>query len=369
MAGDRGVDSPETHSAFSIHYMQCSTMLFRIVFLGFGTVAQGLARILIQKESLLKRTYGFEFKIVAVSDIGKGSVLNNRGLDLSRLLAITQKRGSLDMYRGAVNGLSSLDTLRKADATMLVEATWTNLKDGEPGLAHIRTALNRGLHVVTTNKGPIALAYEELEALARKKKRHLRFEGTVMSGTPAINLVTETLAGSAVKSIRGILNGTTNYILTEMESGKSYSDALGRAQELGYAEADPTADVEAWDPTAKIVIISNVLMRGRVKVSQVRREGITKITQTDVESARLEGKRIKLVASAFREGNEVKAQVLPERVPTSDILAHVSGVLNAITVSTDVQPDISVIGPGAGGDSAGYALLSDMLAINRALGD
>jgi len=343
-------------------------MKFRIVFLGFGTVAQGLARILVQKAGVLRKAYGFEFKAVAVSDIAKGSVLNNRGLDLGKLLAIVKQGGRLDDYPGGVKGLSSLDTLEKADATTLVEATWTNLKDGEPGLTHIKTALRLGLHVVTTNKGPIAIAYHELAALAHRKRRHLRFEGTVMSGTPAISLVTEALAGSTVKSIRGILNGTTNYILTEMESGKLYSDALKRAQELGYAEADPTGDVEAWDPAAKIVIAANVLMGGMVKVPDVLREGITKITPADVDAARREGKRIKLVAKAFREGNEVKAQVVPEHVSMTDILAHVSGVLNAITVSTDVQPDVTVIGPGAGGDSAGYALLSDMLAINRGLG-
>lgn len=186
-----------------------------------------------------------------------------------------------------------------------------------------------------------------------------------MSGTPAINLVTEALAGATVKSIRGILNGTTNYILTEMESGKTYSEALKRAQELGYAEADPTGDVEAWDPTGKIVILANVLMSGKVKVAEVHREGITKLTPADVESAIKEGKRIKLVAKAYKENGQVKAQVQPERLPLSDILTHVSGVLNALTITTDVQPDVTIIGPGAGGDSAGYALLSDMLAINR----
>jgi len=343
-------------------------MKFRIVFLGFGTVAQGLARILVRKAGVLRKTYGFEFEAVAVSDTVKGSVLNNRGLDLGKILGTVEQGGTLNDYPGGVKGLSSLDTLERADATTLVEATWTNLKDGEPGLTHVKTALKLGLHVVTTNKGPIALAYHELAALAQRKRRHLRFEGTVMSGTPAISLVKEALIGSTVKSIRGILNGTTNHILTEMESGKSYADTLRTAQELGYAEADPTGDVEAWDPTAKIVILANVLMAGRIKLSEVPREGITKITQADVDAARRDGKRIKLVAKAFRENDEVKAEVVPERLPMTDILAHVSGVLNAITVSTDVQPDVTVVGPGAGGDSAGYALLSDMLAINRALG-
>jgi homoserine dehydrogenase len=342
-------------------------MKFRIIFLGFGTVAQGLAKNLVEKATTLKKLYDFDFTTVAVSDKVKGSILNNRGLDLGKILALAKQGRSLQEYPGGTKGLSSLDTIKKADATMLVEATWTNLQDGEPGLTHIRAALKRGLDVVTSNKGPIALAYPELDALARSKRRNLRFEATVMSGTPAINLATEALAGATVKSIRGILNGTTNYILTEMESGNTYSEALKRAQELGYAEADPSGDVEAWDPTGKIVILANVLMSGKVKVAEVPREGITKVTPADVESAAEEGKRLKLVARAYREDDQVKAQVRPERLPLTDMLTNVSGVLNAITITTDVQPDVTIIGPGAGGDSAGYGLLSDMLAINRAL--
>jgi homoserine dehydrogenase len=342
-------------------------MKFRIVFLGFGRVAQGLAKILVEKAATLKKLYDFDFRTVAVSDIAKGSILNNHGLDLEKVLALAKQGRSLEEYPSGRKGLASLDTIKNADATMLVETTWTNLQDAEPGLTHIKAGLKRGLHVVTSNKGPIALAYPELAALARSRRRNLRFEATVMSGTPAINLATEALAGATVKSVRGILNGTTNYILTEMESGRPYSEALRRAQELGYAEADPTGDVEAWDPTGKIVILANVLMSGKLKVAEVHREGITHLTLTDVGSARKEGKRIKLVAKAYVEEGKVKAQVQPERLPLADMLTHVSGVLNAITITTDVQPDVTIIGPGAGGDSAGYALLSDMLAINRTL--
>jgi homoserine dehydrogenase len=338
---------------------------FRIVFLGFGTVAQGLARILVEKTAVLRKMYDFTFTTVAVADKARGSILNNRGLDLNELLTLAKKDRSLQEYPGGTKGLSSLDTIRKADASILVETTWTNLRDGEPGLTHIKAALRRGLDVVTSNKGPIALAYPELAALARSRKRNLRFEATVMSGTPAISVATEALAGATVKSVRGILNGTTNYILTEMESGKTYSEALKRAQELGYAEADPTGDVEAMDAAGKIAILANVLMAGRVKVVDVHRQGITELTPADIASAMKEGTRIKLVAEAYRDDEQVKAKVQPERLLRSDILSQVSGVLNALTITTDVQPDVTIMGPGAGGDSAGYALLSDMLAINR----
>lgn len=341
-------------------------MMFRLVLLGFGNVMQGLSKILVEKRQYLRRNFGFEYKIVAVADTVKGSVMGDRELDLRRLLSLAREKGSLRGYPGATKGLSSVETIKKADADVLVEATWTDLEDGEPGLTHIKTALNQGLHVVTTNKGPIALAYHELAALARRKRRHLRFEGTVLSGTPAINLATEALAGSTIKSIRGILNGTTNYMLGEIETGRTYNEALRTAQQLGYAEADPSGDVEAWDPAAKITILANVLMDGKIKLAEVRREGITGTTLHDIQEARSRGKRIKLVARAYKDKARIKAQVVPERLRETDLLSHVSGVMNALVLSTDMQPDIAIIGPGAGPDSAGYALLSDLLALNRA---
>jgi homoserine dehydrogenase len=342
-------------------------MRFRLAFVGFGRVAQGFAKILVEKRADLKRRFGFDYEVVAVADTIKGSVMSRRGLRLQKLLSLVQEKGSIKDYSEGRKGLSPVETIAQTDANVLVETTWTNLEDGEPGLSHIRKALSKGLHVVTTNKGPIALAYHELAALARRRGCHLRFEGTVLSGTPAISLAKENLAGSTINSIRGILNGTTNYILDEMAAGKTYEQALEKAQELGYAEADPSSDTEGWDSTAKITILTNVLMAGRIKLADVRREGIRGITVEDVRDARATGKRIKLVAKAYRDEGRIRAQVIPERLEENDLLSHVSGVLNAMILSTDVQPEVTIVGPGAGGDSAGYALLSDLLALNRAL--
>ena len=342
-------------------------MKFRIALIGFGKVAQGLAKILVKKRSHLKRQYDFDYKVVAVADNIKGSVMSQRGLRLEGLLSLVQEKASIKDYKGGTGGLSAIETIAATDANVLVEATWTNLVDGEPGLTHVRKALSKGLHVVTTNKGPIALAYHELAAMARRRGCHLRFEGTVLSGTPAISLATEALAGSTINSIRGILNGTTNYILDEMATGRTYTQALRTAQELGYAEADPSSDVEAWDPAAKITILVNVLMGGRIRPADVVRQGISGITAEDISDARTKGKRIKLVAKADRDEGRIKAQVIPERLGESDLLSHVSGVLNAMVLSTDMQPEVAIVGPGAGGDSAGYALLSDLLALNRIL--
>lgn len=342
-------------------------MRFRLALVGFGKVAQGLARVLIEKRAYLKQQFDFQYEVVAIADTAKGSVMRKSGLRLERLLSLAQEKGSIKDYPEGTTGLSAAETIKKTNADVLVEATWTNLTDGEPALGHIRKALNKGLHIVTTNKGPIALAYHELAALARRRGCHLRFEGTVLSGTPAISLATEALAGSTVNSIRGILNGTTNYILDEMAAGRTYTQALKNAQELGYAEADPSSDVEAWDPAAKITILANVLMGGRIRPADVRRHGITGITPEDISEARRKGKRIRLVAKAYRDEGRIGAQVIPESLEQSDLLSHVSGVLNAMILSTDVQPEVAIVGSGAGGESAGYALLSDLLALNRIL--
>lgn len=342
-------------------------MRLRLAIIGFGVVGQGLARHLVSKRQYLSSKYNFEYDVVAICDLKLGSIMCDSGISLSKVLKLIDSGKRIDEYENVAKGFSALEVIKQTTADVVVEATWTNLETGEPGLTHIRRSLERGIHVVTSNKGPIALAYRELKRLAESRRAFLRFEATVMSGTPTINLGLECLAGADIKCLRGILNGTTNYILTEMGRGVSYSEALRKAQELGYAEADPTADVEAWDPAAKIVILSNVLMDADLKIRDVERRGITDITLRDIDEARRRSKVIKLVAKAEKIGGRVTASVKPEEIPMTDPLAHVDGVLNALTYVLDVQRDVTVIGPGAGGDSAGYALLSDILTIARYL--
>jgi homoserine dehydrogenase len=339
-----------------------------LAFVGFGTVAQGCAKHLVRSAQYLEDKHRFQYKVVAIADTVKGSIRNNaQGISLSEALRVVEQGKKLDEgeLKGKL-GLSPMETIKTSDADIVIEATWTNLKDGEPGLTHISTALQSGKDVVTSNKGPIALAYKKLTQLAKAKRRYLRFESTVMSGTPVFNMHEFGLQGAKIKTLRGILNGTTNYILTEMATGKGYDEALKRAQELGYAEVDPSGDVEAYDPTAKITILANSLMDAGVSYRDVEREGITHITIDDIRNAEKDSTRIKLIASASQdETGHFAVSVKPTLVPTTDILAHVTGVMNALKISMDVQPDVTIIGPGAGGDSAGYGLMSDILAIHR----
>jgi len=340
---------------------------YRIGIIGFGVVGQGIGRLLHEKRALLAQKYGFDPQVIAISDPVKGQVYNPEGIDLGKALEAAREGIRLEETRIGEPGWDSLRVITESEAEIILEITPTNLETGQPGLDHIRAALQAGKHVATTNKGPIALAYQELKALAEEMGVQLRFEGTVLSGTPAINLATKDLAGSEVRAIRGIVNGTTNYILTQMEQGMSYEAALKDAQAKGYAEAKPDADVEGWDALAKIVILANVVMDAGLRVEDGEREGITGITPERIEEARHEGKRWKLIAQALREGNRVVASVKPKKVESQDPLYTISGVLNALVFETDTLGTIFVSGPGAGSVEAGYALLTDMLDIHRTL--
>ncbi|MEM1619051.1 MAG: homoserine dehydrogenase [Desulfurococcaceae archaeon] len=189
--------------------------------------------------------------------------------------------------------------------------------------------------------------------------------GVVLSGTPVFSLVLESLAGVDVRRIQGIVNGTTNYILTRMEEGLTYEEALREAQKLGYAEADPTLDVEGWDAAIKAVILANVIMGSSITIKDVEREGITRITTEDIKKAREEGCRIKLVAEVSKNGDNVKASVRPRKIPLTHPLANVMGVTNALTLETDHLGLLTIVGPGAGRIETGQAILSDILAIHR----
>ncbi|MDI6839252.1 MAG: homoserine dehydrogenase [bacterium] len=342
-------------------------MNYNLAFIGFGVVGQGFAEILQEKKTILKKYYNLDYSVVAISDPVKGSVYQPKGLELNQILSLVKEQKSINNYTEGIKGWDSIKTIKESNANVIVEVTPTNINTGEPGLTYIKIAINLGKHVITTNKGPIALAYNELLTLSKKKGVFIKFEGTVLSGTPVISLGLESLAGIEIKEVRGILNGTTNYILTEMEMGKTYDEALKEAQRLGYAEAKPDADVEGWDALAKILIVANVVMGGNLKVTDVARVGITEITQEDIKSAKSEGNRWKLIGKTWREGNKIKAKVAPEKVGQENFLFNVNGVKNAITFVTDTLGDVTIVGQGAGKKETGTAILTDLLNIHRLL--
>ena len=343
-------------------------MEFRIAFIGFGVVGQGLAEILLEQAVELMERHHLEYKVVAISDKLKGAVYDETGLDLQKILELVKTTGKIEDYPGGIKGWDSFKTITDTNANLIVEVSWTDLKTGEPAISHVKTALNNKKHIIMTNKGPIALVGRELLELAKVNGVEMRFEGTVLSGTPALNLGMYNLAGSRITKIRGIVNGTTNYILTEMEKGLSYEVAIKQAQDLGYAEADPTADVEGYDALGKIVILVNVVMGGNITKDQVPCQGITMITPQAITAAKKEGKRWKLNAGAdLKTDSSIEAYVRPEMIPLAHPLAAVSGPINALTFTTNYLGDVTIIGPGAGRAPTGYALLADILDIHRKL--
>jgi len=338
-------------------------MKHRLAIVGFGNVGQGLVSILAEKRQALALEHGFEFDIVAVTDLKMGSIRDPRGLDLQALLSLRSDRFEAQPTAGSRT--DALTVIRECDATVVVEATYTDLETAEPATSHIKAAFETGKHVVTTNKGPLALHYPELTELAKTRNLEFRFEGTVMSGTPLLSLGMRNLSGCEIREIRGILNGTTNFILTQMEKGVSYEEALKKAQELGYAEADPTGDVEGFDTMGKVLILSNVFMGGTLKVADIRRKGIKGISLDEVRRAASEGKRWKLLGSVRRDGSSVVGSVGPEMLPLANPLASVAGATNAAQFATDLLGEITIVGAGAGRKETGFAVLSDLLDIHR----
>lgn len=337
----------------------------KIALIGFGNVGQGLAQILCEKAAVLQESHGFTPQVVAVATGRRGTLYHPDGLNLEALL-VAASRGHLDHYpetEGLYRNWPVPEIIRQSQADVVVEVSPTNLETGHPALDYCYLALEHGKHLVLANKGPVVLAYHELKKRARLAGKQIRFEGTVMAGTPALRTGIQNLAGCFVFAVRGILNGTTNYMLTQMENGLSYSAALAQAQQLGYAETDPSGDVEGWDAAAKAVILAQSLFDARLRIDQLEVEGITHLTPGDIRDAHQAGERWKLIAQVMPTGGSVK----PVRLPLSDPLAHISGAINAITYTTDLLGEVTLIGPGAGQLTTGFALLSDLLDIHRTM--
>jgi homoserine dehydrogenase len=258
--------------------------------------------------------------------------------------------------------------IKDCGADIIVEATFTNPVDGEPATSFCRWALEGGQHVVTTNKGPIALHGAELKALARRKHVAFEYEGSVMSGTPVIRLARQALAGSSIVGFEGILNGTSNFVLTSMEGGLGFAEAVSKAQELGYAEADPTADVEGHDVRLKVVILANELLDAKLTVSDVTCSGISSLSLGDIEKARQDGARWKLIGSAMRHADgSISASVEPRLLNNDHPLASVGGATNAVSFTSQLLGAVTVSGPGAGRTETAFALLSDIISIHQSI--
>ncbi len=340
----------------------------RLILVGFGVVGQGFVRLLADKQSFLQERYSVDLRLVGVANSRHGLIYDDAGLHLPTLIELASVKRPLTDYPGAQHYSTALDGILTIDADVLIEASPTNLRDAQPALSHIRTALVRKMHVVTANKGPGALAAGELFALAREHGVQVRMESAVMAGTPVLSTIREGMAGASITAARGILNGTTNYILTAMSAGQSYADALADAQAKGYAETDPTADVEGFDAVAKTMILANLVFGQQLRVEDIYCKGISHITQLEMQAASDAGERIKLIASLRRRAGQdgqpatLEASVQPVALPLNDPLARVDGAMNALSIEADTLSSVTIIGPGAGGIETAQGLLADVLS-------
>lgn len=323
----------------------------RVFLMGFGAVGRGVAGVLGEKERELRKM-GVRLPVVAVAD-STSYTYNPKGLDLEGVLqtkAETRRVGSLDKHS---------DLLADLDYDVLVDMTPTNIETGEPGRTCMLTALENGRHVVTSNKGPLAIMYRELMDTAAEYGAELRFEGSVGGAMPIINLARETLAGNRILAIEGVLNGTCNYILTRMTTeGLPYDQVLSEAQEIGIAEADPTLDVEGIDTACKLVILANSIMGRSATYRDVDVTGITHITPEALRLAYDDGYAVKLLG----EVRDETLRVAPRLVPFGHPLA-VGGTLNVASLQTDLAGEITVTGKGAGSIETASAILSDLISI------
>lgn len=329
-------------------------MALRIFILGAGTVCKGLLKTIMQRS---------EFSVCGVAS-SSGYVYSKDGLQKADLEKVAAGK-KISELPGFVQK-PALDAVQNCEYDALVELTTTNLKDAEPAFSHMKAALARGKHLVTSNKGPLALHFSELDSLAKKNKALFRFEATVGGAIPIFATANNYLKGDRVVSLKGILNGTTNYILSRMFDEKMrYDTVLKEAQQLGIAERDPSYDVEGIDAAAKLAIVANAIFGKNSSFSEVKRTGISRITPEILELAASQNYRIKLICSASSDG---KMEVAPRFVPLSDPLASINGTLNAITLETKMAGPLTLVGKGAGESETASAVLADLIDIAGRVG-
>ena len=330
----------------------------RIILCGFGVVGQSLVKLFESRSEDLYAKYGLKPRVVAVFD-SKGSAIDSSGLDLEKLVETKKKFGTVKNYSKTKNTMSGLDIIKNIEAEVLIETTASNYKDAEPGMTHITSAMKKNMHVISVNKGPLALAFPSLLELATYNQVLLKFSGTVGGGTPILDYAKDSLRGERIISFAGILNGTTNYILSNMTNGLSFESALKDAKDKGYVEADESLDLDGLDAAAKLVILANWIMGMKVTMPDIKCTGIRKVTTDDIKKAANKKCAIKLIASCDRD-----LEVCPKEVSIDDPLC-VNGTLNAIAFTSEHSGTQTIIGKGAGGMETASSILRDLLDIRQ----
>ena len=344
-------------------------MHYKLALIGFGNVARSLAKLFLRKEELLK-AQGITFSFTGISTGKHGCAFNPNGLDIQKAIELVESGQSITPL-SIFPEQNSISIINNSQADIVFENSPVNTQTGQPALDHIRAALNLDMHAITANKGPVVHGYRELTALAKSKGKQFKFESTVLGGAPVFSVFREAFPLAELASIKGIFNATTNVILSRMENGETYADAVKYAQSIGLAETDPANDVDGWDAAIKVAALVTVLMDTPMTPQQVNPAGIRGITPEMIAQAKAEGKRYKLVCSAEKMEGKVVASVSPQLVDSSSPLYGMMNSSTGVTFRTDVILDYSIIlsekpGMKGGPVETAYGLFADFASVARA---
>jgi len=327
----------------------------KLCIVGFGNSGQEFCKLLLSKNE--------NVEVVAIATKSKGNLLCHQGLNINEVLNDLISNGRFGESNPNFIKLSTSELIKKSGADVMIELSTLSIKDGQPAIEHIETAFKSNMHVITANKGPIAWYFKRLEILAKEKGLEFLYETTVMDGTPIFNLVKYTLPGCKVLSFKGILNSTTNFILEEMENGKSYEDSVKEAQRRGFAEADPTLDVNGWDAAAKTAALVNVLLKGEVTPLDIERRGISSISKEQIIESHRQGKKIKLICEGYIKNNTAFGKVSPVEIPITDILSTIDATSSILCIKTDLMGEICIVEKNPEIKQTAYGIYSDLLSI------
>lgn len=329
--------------------------------IGFGNASRAFCKILLEHHESVKEMTGYDVRVTAIATRSKGSLIEQDGINLEQALTCINKNGMIHETKSL--DLDTLLLIEQSGADAMIEMSALSINDGQPAISYIEKAFDLGMHVITANKGPIAWRYKELKKTAEDKNLQFLYETTVMDGTPVFNLVKYTLPGCTVQSFKGILNSTTNFVIEEMEKGNDYSSAIKQAQLEGFAEADPSLDIDGWDAAAKTTALANVLFDGDLTPLDIDRKGINDITATDVNNALKDNKKIKLICEGYYENGAIKGKVSPQLIDRSDILATIDATSSLVSITTDLMGEIIIIEKNPEIQQTGYGIYSDLLTM------
>jgi homoserine dehydrogenase len=337
-----------------------------LLLIGFGNVGRRFVRLLDERRDRLEREWALTYQVTGIATRAHGAAYDASGLDALTAARTVEDGGSLGDHSTAVEPSALIDQLARSAAPIkvVVETTTLDIAAGQPAIDFVRRALTCGCHAVTANKGPASFAYDELSSLARRSGLSFLFEGAVMDGIPVFNLARDTMPLVTVNAFRGVVNSTTNHILTALERGEELGPALARMQAEGIAERDASLDIDGWDAAAKAAILANVFLNARVTPHDVDRTGIGPDSAVHAREAVTRGRRLRLIASAERGSRPV---VKPQELPQEDVLAGLTGTANALILDTDMLGRVAITQLDGGLTHTAYALLSDLIAVRRSL--